>query len=124
MRATSIKQKARAFTLAELFVLVAAVAILAALLLPANGGRNKARQVSCKHNLRQIGLAVTAFATDHNNQFPMQISGTNGGSMELIGTGSPAPPLPDGIELSEGQLGCVALSSRQIQAGSRETRCF
>ena len=42
-------------------------------------------------HLKQAGLAMSMFAADHNDQFPMQTSVTNGGSMEFVGTGSPAP---------------------------------
>ena len=44
----------------------------------------------CAQNLKQVGMAINVFAVDHNDQFPMQISVTNGGSMEFVGTGSPA----------------------------------
>ena len=91
MRATSIKQKAKAFTLLELLVLVAVLAVLAALLMPAHGGPRRARRIICMRNLNQLGLAMNAFAVDHYNQFPMQTFVTNGGSMEFVGTGSPAP---------------------------------
>ena len=91
MRATSIKQRAEAFSLLELFVLLAGIAILAALLLPAQRGPRTARRIICMNNLKQVGLVINMFAADHNNQFPMQTSVTNGGSLEYIGTGSPAP---------------------------------
>ncbi len=45
------------FTLLELLVVVAIVAILASLLLPAlSAGRDKGRQVACVGNLRQLGV--------------------------------------------------------------------
>lgn len=43
------------------------------------------------NHLKQVGVALSMFAADHSDQFPMQTSVTNGGSMEFVGTGSPAP---------------------------------
>lgn len=56
----------RGFTLIELLVVIAIIAILAALLSPAlSQAREKARQIKCIGNLRQIGLAIVMYANDH-----------------------------------------------------------
>jgi prepilin-type N-terminal cleavage/methylation domain-containing protein len=47
------------FSLVELLIVVAVIAVLAALLLPAiQSGRESARRATCQHNLRQLALAV------------------------------------------------------------------
>ena len=63
------------FTLLELLIVVAIIAILAALLLPAlSKARDKAKGSSCMSQLRQIGLGFTMFAQEHNDCLPNQNS--------------------------------------------------
>jgi prepilin-type N-terminal cleavage/methylation domain-containing protein/prepilin-type processing-associated H-X9-DG protein len=77
----------RGLTLVELLVVVAIVGILAAILLPVLS-RAKARssRISCVCNLKQVGVAFRTWALDHNDRYPMQVSVTNGGTMELVGS--------------------------------------
>ena len=57
----------RAFTLIELLTVIAILGILSGLLIPVlNGVRQRAAQAECASNLRQLGLAVLNYETDHN----------------------------------------------------------
>jgi len=60
---------AEGFTLVELLAVVAIVALLAGILLPAlSGARRQAITVQCLSNIRQLALAQAAYANDRNGQ--------------------------------------------------------
>ena len=91
MKKPTFRLVAEAFTLVELLVLLAGVAILVALMIRARVNRHRrATYPVCMHNLLQIGGALQRFSWDNNNRFPPQVSITSGGSMELVGSNSPA----------------------------------
>lgn len=65
-----MNKRQNAFTLVELLVVLAIIAILAAILFPAfNRAKESARQTNCATNLNQIYLAVQQYRQD-NNRYP------------------------------------------------------
>ena len=71
------------FTLIELLVVIAIIALLLAILMPAlNYVRKQARSSACQSNLRQMCLAMSLYALDHDDlTMPFLISPANTGSI-------------------------------------------
>ena len=62
--------KIRIFTMIELLIVIAIIAILAAMLLPAlNKARDKAITIGCISNIKQLGLLIAGYANDHKDYY-------------------------------------------------------
>ncbi len=67
------------FTLIELLVVISIIALLVGILLPALGAaRAAAKNVQCQSNLRQVGIAATAYHTDFG-RYPTHAQESNPG---------------------------------------------
>jgi len=85
-------QQTTALTRTEAVVVIATLAVLFVLLLPAlvpviHNGRQR---ITCISNLKQVGIAFRLWEGDNNDKYPMAVSATNGGAMELVATGNVA----------------------------------
>jgi prepilin-type N-terminal cleavage/methylation domain-containing protein len=64
------------FTLVELLVVVAIIAILAAILLPAlNSARERARITVCQNHLHQLGIGMAMYTEQNNGLMPPWLGG-------------------------------------------------
>ena len=75
-------------TLIEAVVVIFVIAFFVMLLLPSlsHSGRGRAQKIACTNNLKQLGLAYKIWAGDNSDKYPMAVSVTNGGAMELMTT--------------------------------------
>ena len=71
------------FTLVGLLIIIAVLAILAAMLLPAlASAKRKAQRINCVNNLKQDGLAFRLWEGDNGDKYPMAVSTNKNGTME------------------------------------------
>src|SRR5690349_7005042 len=76
-----------AFTLVELLVVIAVIAIIAAMLLPSLArSKTSAYRAQCVSNARQLGLASQMYWDDNAGAcFTWQVGATNGGRLYWFG---------------------------------------
>ncbi len=85
--AFDLKSAPRGFTLVELMVATALVAVLASLSFSALGQmRSSARAAQCVNNLRQLGIATNLYLGDHNQvYFKWKTAAPTGGTLYYYG---------------------------------------
>lgn len=133
------RQRRRSFSLIELLLVIAIMAILSAILLPAlNKARGKAKQIKCLFNIKQMSIGVLMYANDYdsyimpsadgasrwyygpdannlcNSYIPLPKAKTMGGSNDLVSC--PEQPFTSyrtsGIRFSYGMFAYVASQVR------------
>jgi prepilin-type N-terminal cleavage/methylation domain-containing protein len=95
--------KRHAFTLIELLVVISIISILISILLPALAkARMQANKTACKSNLRQLGIGIYAYATDHRDELPAEgLSWQHLRRVNFLVEGETGQLFPDYIPVSD-----------------------
>lgn len=73
-----MRGRRQAFTLIELLIVIAIIALLAAILFPVFGrARENARRSSCQSNMKQLGLGMLQYSQDYDEKLVQLYFGTN-----------------------------------------------
>lgn len=99
----------RAFTLVELLVVIAVIAILAAIVLPSlSQAKFSARRIKCVNNLRQLGLASQMYWDENDGEAFRYITGvSNAGTIYWFGWIEPWIPGNEGARAFDATPGAL-----------------
>jgi len=80
-----MKTRRSGFTLIELLVVIAVIALLMAILMPAlSRAKESAKRIVCSGQIKQVGIAVLAYASDYVNRMPTYNSNVAKKPYELV----------------------------------------
>jgi len=81
-----------ALTLIEVLVIIAALVLLVAFLVPTLATLKwRGSHINCVNNVKQIWVSFRMWAEDNSGKYPMQVPMRNGGTMELVESGNVYP---------------------------------
>jgi prepilin-type processing-associated H-X9-DG protein len=90
MKPRCSERRNQAMTLVEVLVVIFVVGFFVLVIVSSgdNTRYRKARRIACVNNLKEISLACRIWEGDHGDKYPMDVSVTNGGTMELSKVGT------------------------------------
>lgn len=103
---TSSNQRKRAFTLVEMIVVIAVMAMLVSMILPAlSKPHRRVREYLCVGNLRDIGVGYQIWSRDNGGLPPFQQTVARGGWADLLTNANQGPNCWTNYALLENDLG-------------------
>ena len=89
MKTQPAAKRTGAMTLVEVIVVIFAIALVAAVILPAlAAAKRKSSKIGCVNLVKQINLAFKIWEGDNGDKYPMQLYATNSDMMKLIANGN------------------------------------
>ncbi len=84
-KVTSKSKRQSGFTLIELLVVISIIALLISILLPAlSRAKSTALTTACRSNIRQVGIAMEAYASDTYGYLPAGIANEGGDPADVV----------------------------------------
>ncbi len=91
MNVRSSSARNHGLTIFEILLIIVCILLLAALLPPVLvATKRRDSRLSCVSNIKMVNLAFRIWEGDNNNLYPMSVSVTRGGGLELVETGNVA----------------------------------
>ena len=121
-RADTLRRISPAFTLIEILVVVAIIAILASLLLPALArAKRQGQKTACLNNIKQLTLTISLHAADSEDVMPWpNWANANGRQGWLYGYDSTQPG-PAAFAFTNGQFWPIILNRKNFRCPNEDT---
>ncbi len=126
--AASNPSSAKAFTLTEMLIVIALIALLLSIVLPSIGrGRELARRTVCRANLGALASAMTAYAQDNKDRVPLACrrEGASGALYRSEGYAISYEIVSDsnGVIQPEGHLGLLTRPGQEYVSSPEQFYC-
>ena len=127
--AASNPSSAKAFTLTEMLIVIALIALLLSIVLPSIGrGKELARRTVCRANLGALASAMIAYAQDNKDRVPLACLGAKGSEIRARGYAISYRWVtldgnPDGQAVPDAHLGLLTLPGEEYVSAPEQFYC-